>query len=27
VVTASVIILVANFFLTKLMLFLAGHVF
>jgi phospholipid/cholesterol/gamma-HCH transport system permease protein len=27
VVTASVIILVSNFFLTKLMLYLAGHVF
>jgi phospholipid/cholesterol/gamma-HCH transport system permease protein len=27
VVTASVFILVANFFLTKLMLWLAGHVF
>src|ERR1700722_14182781 len=27
VVTASVFILIANFFLTKLMLFLAGHIF
>jgi phospholipid/cholesterol/gamma-HCH transport system permease protein len=27
VVTASVIILVTNFFLTKLMLYLAGHLF
>jgi phospholipid/cholesterol/gamma-HCH transport system permease protein len=27
VVTASVVILVTNFFLTKLMLYLSGHIF